>query len=525
LLIANDGKVGGSGARSCIAAKDVEKINLKNDMKKATLLYPHQLFEYNPALVPGDKVFLIEDPLFFTEFTFHKQKLIFHRATMQLYKTFLEKKGFSVTYIEFSDLKKSENIVDMLKAQHIESVSFCDLVDNRLHSMLTQALRTHGISYTETHTPLFITTREDLDSFFLPILEKNKKLIMKSFYEWQRKRLNILLEKDGTPVGGKWSYDEDNRKKIPSGLELPLSPNKNLGSEISEAKKYIELHFTENYGNTESFFYPTTFKDSKKWLDVFLKEKLELFGPYEDAVTTEHSFLFHSILSPLLNVGLLTPAYVLEQTLLYAKENEIPLASLEGFIRQLIGWREYIRAVYVYLGTQERSGNYFNSQRRLPESFWKGTTGIAPVDDTIHTTLQYAYAHHIPRLMVMGNFMSLCGFKPDDVYQWFMELYIDAYDWVMVPNVYSMALYADGGLITTKPYISGSAYILKMSNYKKGEWSDIWDALFWNFVGTHFEALSKEGRLGFIGITYKKIAQEKKDWYTKKAQTFLKGLH
>jgi deoxyribodipyrimidine photolyase-related protein len=256
-------------------------------------------------------------------------------------------------------------------------------------------------------------------------------------------------------------------------------------------------------------------------LAEFLKNKLELFGPYEDAITTEGSFLFHSILSPLMNIGLLTPQYVLEETLEYVKNNVTNLSSLEGFIRQIVGWREYIRAVYIYLGNKERNGNYFNSTLEIPESFWQGNTGIVPIDDTIKTSLKYAYAHHIPRLMIMGNFMNLCQFQPFEVYRWFMEMYIDAYDWVMVPNVYSMALYADGGLITTKPYISGSTYILKMSNYKKGEWSEIWDALFWNFVGQHYKLLSKEGRLGFIGVTYSKMSQEKKLGYSQKAQVYL----
>lgn len=293
---------------------------------------------------------------------------------------------------------------------------------------------------------------------------------------------------------------------------------------VLDAKKYIEKNFKNNYGYTDSFFYPVTHDEAKIWLKSFLKHKLDSFGPYEDAMSTRGNFLFHSILSPLLNIGLLTPEYVLKETLAYAKKNTIALSSLEGFIRQVIGWREYIRAVYVYLGDKERKGNYFSSKRSIPDSFWQGNTGITPLDDTIKSTLKYAYAHHIPRLMIMGNFMNLCQFKPDEVYRWFMELYIDAYDWVMVPNVYSMALYADGGLITTKPYISGSAYILKMSNYKKGEWSDIWDALFWNFVGIHFEKLSHEGRLGFIGVTYKKMSEEKRDMHAKKAQEFLESI-
>lgn len=493
-------------------------------MSEAVLIYPHQLFEKHPLIKNGIKVFLIEEPLMFTQYTFHKQKLIFHRASMQAYKDFLIKKNCIVEYIEFSNIPKTQDIAKILISHEVNKVAFCDVIDSWLYTKLTKSLSKHNISYDIVDTSLFITSQKDLDSFFLPLVQKNKKFLMRTFYEWQRKRLDILIEKDGGPAGGKWSYDEDNRKKIPKDLILPKDPIPNLNTYVIEARKYTELHFKDNYGQVESFFYPVTFFEAKLWLDSFLKNKLDLFGPYEDSVTTQGSFLFHSILSPLLNAGLLTPKYVLDQTLLYAQENRVPLDSLEGFIRQLIGWREYMRAVYVYLGIKERTGNYFKSDRSIPKSFWHGNTGIAPVDDTIKTSLKYAYAHHIPRLMIMGNFMNLCHFKPDEVYRWFMELYIDAYDWVMVPNVYSMALYADGGLITTKPYISGSSYILKMSNYKKGDWSEIWDALFWNFVETHFALLSKEGRLGFIGITYQKISQQKKDNYNKIAKDFLESL-
>ncbi len=493
-------------------------------MKKAVLIYPHQLFEKHPLLEKGVTVFLVEEPHMFTQYNFHKQKLIFHRSTMMAYKDMLIKDNYDVKYIEYADIIKTENIVDILIKFKINTVVFCDLADKWIHKKITKKLSDNDISYTISDTPLFLTNKIELDSFFLPLLEKNKKFIMKTFYEWQRKRLDVLIDKNGKPVGGKWSYDEDNRQKITKDILIPKDPESNMTEYVLDAKKYIEKHFKGNYGSTDSFFYPISHHEAKKWLNSFLKHKLNLFGPYEDAMTTEGNFLFHSILSPLLNTGLLTPEYVLKETLAYAEKNTVALSSLEGFIRQIIGWREYMRAVYVYLGDKERNGNYFNSKRSIPHSFWQGNTGITPVDDTIKNTLKYAYAHHIPRLMIMGNFMNLCQFKPDEVYRWFMELYIDAYDWVMVPNVYSMALYADGGLITTKPYISGSAYILKMSNYKKGEWSDIWDALFWNFVGIHFDALSKEGRLGFIGVTYKKMTQDKKEIYTKKARLFLDSL-
>ncbi|MEN9852090.1 MAG: hypothetical protein RI996_33 [Candidatus Parcubacteria bacterium] len=492
-------------------------------MKKAVLIYPNQLFEEHPLLSERSTVFLVEEPLLFTQYKFHKQKILFHRASMQAYRDMLLKQGHTIVYIESKDIQKTEDIALILQKHHITEISVCDVVDDWLYKKLTKSCSEHSIAYTIVDTPLFLTDRKSLDSFFLPLLSANKKLLMRTFYEWQRKRLHILMD-GNKPIGNQWSFDSENRKKIPKGMELPEPPRPSTHPYIGDAREYVEMNFTNNYGTDESFFYPVTHLEAKEWLVDFLKYKLSEFGPYEDAMTTHSSFLFHSVLSPLLNTGLLTPAYVIQETMIYAEKNTVPLPSLEGFIRQIIGWREYIRAVYVYLGGKERTLNYFKATSTIPESFWTADTGIAPVDDIIKSTLKYAYAHHIPRLMVMGNFMNLCGFKPNEVYKWFMELYIDAYDWVMVPNVYSMALYADGGLITTKPYISGSNYIIKMSNYTKGVWVDIWDSLFWYFVETHFEKLSGEGRLGFIGITYLKMSEEKKSEHRLRAKKYLNTL-
>ncbi|NBP56591.1 cryptochrome/photolyase family protein, partial [bacterium] len=262
----------------------------------------------------------------------------------------------------------------------------------------------------------------------------------------------------------------------------------------------------------------------KAHLREFLHTRLELFGPYEDAITTQSDSVFHSTISPLLNNGLLTPDYVIQETLDFISENQVSLASAEGFIRQIIGWREYIRALYILEGKKIKSSNYFGSKRAMPQAMWTAKTGIEPIDYHIQVLEKYAYTHHIPRLMLFGNYLNLCQIQPDAVYNWFMEMYIDAYDWVMVPNVYSMTLYADGGLLTTKPYIASSNYILKMSDFKKGDWSPILDALFWNFVGQNFTKLQKEGRLGFIGVQYNKMPETKKQNYNQIASEYLDNL-
>jgi deoxyribodipyrimidine photolyase-related protein len=233
------------------------------------------------------------------------------------------------------------------------------------------------------------------------------------------------------------------------------------------------------------------------------------FGPYEDAIVKKEIVLHHSVLTPMLNVGLISPREVIDFTLQFASANEVPMNSLEGFIRQVLGWREYIRMVYEWKGRIERTRNYWGFNKKIPMAFWMGTTGIEPLDDTIRKVRETGYCHHIERLMVVGNYMLLNEFDPDEVYRWFMELFIDAYDWVMVPNVYGMSQFADGGLMATKPYISGSNYIMKMSNYPKGAWQAKWDALFWRFMDKHRAFFLRNPRLGMLIKMYDKMPKEK----------------
>ncbi len=480
---------------------------------KAILIYPHQLFEENILLEKINKkediIFLIEDELYFTQYNFHKIKIEFHKKTMSFYKSFLEEKNFKVKIIFGKELEP-----EIIKNK-INKIFYFNVVDDHLEKKMQKLIAKENIDFETFDTPMFLCERADLGNYKATQNTHKKTFFMKNFYQWQRLRLNILMDEKKKPVGGKWSFDEDNRQKIPKDIKIPQ-----------------ELKFKNN------FIYATNFEDAKKCLQQFLKEKLNNFGPYEDAVVDSEIFLFHSVLSPYLNVGLLTPKYVIDETIKFYEKNKKEnildgtlLQSTEGFIRQIIGWREYMRFVYIELGSKSRTSNYFDAQRKIPSSFWTGKTGIEPIDNSIKKIKETAYDHHIPRLMIMGNFMNLCGFHPDEVHAWFMENFIDAYDWVMVPNVYSMALYADGGLITTKPYISGSAYVLKMSNFKKGKveeeksWDKIWDALFWSFVGKHFEKLSGEGRLGFIGVQYKKMTEEKKEQHHKMANEYLERLN
>jgi deoxyribodipyrimidine photolyase-related protein len=313
--------------------------------------------------------------------------------------------------------------------------------------------------------------------------------------------------------------------RFPKDKEPPKISYSEENIIYKEAKAYVEKEFENNVGEIhDHIVYPFDFKSAKKWFNDFLKNRFYDFGPYEDAVVKDERVLNHSLLSPLINSGLLNPKFIINESIRFYKKHNIPLNSCEGFIRQIIGWREFIRGVYEIKGSYERTHNFWNFSRKIPKSFYNGTTGIEPVDDSIKKVIKSAYSHHIERLMVIGNFMLLCEFDPDEVYRWFMELYIDAYDWVMVPNVYGMSQFADGGLMSTKPYISGSSYILKMSDYKKGEWCEVWDGLFWNFMNKQRDFFIKNPRMRMLISSFDKMDESKRNIHLKNAESFLKKL-
>ena len=255
------------------------------------------------------------------------------------------------------------------------------------------------------------------------------------------------------------------------------------------------------------------------YLNDFIEKKFNLFGDYEDAISKEDDFLFHSTLSPLLNLGLIAPEEILNEIKKY--QSKIKINSYEGFVRQIIGWREFIRGIYQNYESKLNKGNYFNSFRKMKECWYQGNTGIGPLDNAIKKAIKLGYNHHIERLMIIANLMNLARIDPKEVYKWFMEYYVDSSDWVMAPNVYGMGLYSDGGIFSTKPYICGSSYILKMSDYKKGEWTDIVDGLYWKFIDENREKLKRNPRIGIMTKMIDNMELKRKERIFKAANIFL----
>ncbi len=487
------------------------------------LLLPNQLFNLSVESLGSYHFILVEHDLFFNQYAFHKMKLAFHRASMKRYAQYLVDSGFEVTYIEAVEITSSfKALFESLNQTGVQTIELYEPVDNWIEKRVRAAAASSAIQLVFEPNPAFMTSTEALKSFFG---KAKKRYFHNDFYISQRKSLDILVDTQQEPVGGQWSFDADNRKKYPKTKLPPTTNYAPFCSYYEEAFSYVEQHYSNNYGRlNKTKLYPIDHSASQIWLETFLTERFLEFGPYEDAMVQGESTLNHSVLTPMLNTGLLTPEFIINRSIQYGLEHEIPLNSLEGFVRQIIGWREFIRGFYEYHGSKIRTTNYWGFKRKIPKSFYDGSTGIPVLDDVIQRLNETGYNHHIERLMVLGNFMLLCEFDPDEVYRWFMEMYIDAYDWVMVPNVYGMSQFADGGLMATKPYISGSNYILKMSNYKKGPWQEIWDGLFWRFMHVHRDFFTSNPRLGMLVRMFDKMPEEKKAKHIQTAESYLTQL-
>ena len=489
-----------------------------------SLVFPHQLFEQHPAFAEADGFWLIEDELFFKQLAFHQKKLAFHRASMSYYAEKLRSKNKAVRYFSHDQASLVE-IFNQLAKQQTKQIHIVDPTDFLLEKRIRRLAMQHHIEIHWHSSPLFLNTPQINNEL---LGKQSKRFLMADFYKKQRLRLGILVDGNNQPIGGKWSFDEDNRQRFPKNQPVPELANGRTDDEEkywSEAVSYVERYFPSAPGEFQGDFdYAISHDGAQRWLKDFVEHRLLYFGTYEDALVAKEPLLHHSLLSVYLNNGLLLPKDVLDAVLQAYERRGLPLNDIEGFVRQLLGWREFIRGLYLSVGRQQRTRNYWGYTRKIPQSFYDGTTGITPVDVVIKKVLKNGYCHHIERLMVLSNFMLLCDFDPDEVYRWFMELFLDAYDWVMVPNVYGMGQFADGGMMSTKPYISGSNYLMKMGDFEKGAWTEVWDGLYWRFIDKHRDFFLKNPRMGVMVKSYDKMDVGKRDRLSAVANQFLEGL-
>lgn len=478
------------------------------------LVMPHQLFEQHLRATAGTVFVLVEHDLLFRQYAFHSHKLVLHRASMRRFAERLRSAGYDVEQVDTDGRTTSRAALgQVLERLRPTRLAAYDVVDDWLAQDLEATARDVGLEVERRDTPNFLTTREQVRQ---QVGEGGAR--MQHFYAWQRRRLEILVEGDGAPVGGRWSFDEENRKRLPQDHPVPDVTWPARDAAVEEAIGWVRERFPDAPGDPTTFAWPTDHAEARAAYRLFLAERLRTFGPYEDAVSAQHPFLFHSVMTPALNIGLLDPRDVIAEALAV---DDVPLASLEGFVRQVIGWREYMRATYVVHGRRMRSRNHLHHTRPLAQGWWTAETGLAPVDTVIERVLERGWAHHIERLMVLGNAMCLLRTDPDEAYEWFMEMFVDAYDWVMVPNVYAMSQFAAGAMITTKPYVSGSNYLRKMSDLPAGDWTDDWNALYWTFVRDHRDVFARNPRSTMIARGYDGLDPATKAAHTKRAASWL----
>ena len=463
-------------------------------IQTALILYPNQLFA--PELLPEvDVIYVVEEPLFFgTDSQYplplHKQKLVLHRASMRRYvEEVLWPNDLNVEYIELKDVEFTADVLVRAQKAGAEQVLVFDPTDIRLEDRLKQALDDVVEAPFELRvlpTPSFMLKQTEVRDY----LAEKPAHTFADFYQWQRERFNILIDKKYKPVGGKWSYEPADHQPLPVGSAAPGFNGFGDSQYVTEAIKWVDKHFVGNPGELENFFWPTSHIEAEAWLQEFLKERLEDSAQYADAIDGNELFLYHSGISAPLNIGLLTPRQVVDAALAYHAKKPVSLPSLERFLRNVIGYREYVRGLYVTFGATEYANN-LKQTRTLSSQWWDGTTGIPPLDDVIHKVNKSAYAHQAERRMIVGNVMMLCDIKPVEMYRWFAAMHIDAYDWSLVPNVYGMTQLGDGNGMYNKPCIVASSYILSMSHYKKDIWCDVWDGLYWGFIERYKDVLSK----------------------------------
>jgi len=480
-------------------------------MTKVFLSFGNQLFHPEYLSDHRSATFVMtEDEDFCRRYAYHKQKLVLVLGAMRGYATELRRRGFRLSYHDLETGHSWQRAVCGAVAQTgADTLCHFEVENPSMNVAIRRFAQQQGLKLEVVSSPMFLNSLDEFSTF----LEENGPS-MQPFYRWQRLRRGILLNASGEPVGGRWNFDQDNRARLPESMQ-PQEPKLfRQPAAVDDVKSLVAKKFAAHPGDLDAFWIPTTHALAEDWLDDFLIQRFANFGSYEDALTQRSPFVYHSALAPLLNIGLLTPQQVLDRALEYAGSHNVPLNSVEGFVRQIVGWREFVRGIYHSYHEPMLNRNIWNADRNLTDAWYEGTTGVEPLDHVIRKTLKYGWAHHIERLMVAANLMNLSGVTPMEVYRWFMEMFVDAYDWVMVPNVFGMGLTSEGGIFTSKPYICGSNYVLKMSDYSRGDWCDVMDGLLWRFVAVHEQTLRGNHRLAPMVANLPRVARKRPEIFS-----------
>lgn len=489
----------------------------------------HQISSLQDFDPSQDHIFMCEVWDEATYVKHHKKKIAFIFSCMRHFKAELEDKNYSITYIKLDDPENTGSF----------------------ESEITRAFKKHNPDKIIVTEPSEYRVLENLKSLDLPIEIKQddrflcshqefqdwatdrKQLRMEYFYREMRKKYAILMDGDN-PVGGQWNYDSENRKPPKDGLDIPKTYSQKPDDITQEVINLVAKKFDTHFGDLEPFFFAITRVQALKALDQFISQRLGSFGDYQDAMIQNEPWMFHSHLSFYMNIGLLNPLECIQAAEKAYKNNKAPLNATEGFIRQILGWREYIRGIYWLKMPDYAETNFLGAKNKLPEFYWTGNTKMNCLRQCVLETKENAYAHHIQRLMVLGNFALIAGIDPKYVNEWFLIVYADAYEWVELPNVTGMILFADGGFLGSKPYAAGGSYINKMSNYckgcsykvtkKNGAEACPFNYLYWDFLIRNRKKLSDNHRIGMMYKTYDRMAEDKKEAIKLDSERFLKSI-
>jgi deoxyribodipyrimidine photolyase-related protein len=487
--------------------------------------------------VDSDVTYVLMEVRTETDYAIHHiQKVVGFFAAMRAFATELAANNHQVIYIKLNDEDNQQsfdkNIQCLISKNSFTHFEYQLPDEYRVDQQLKNLCQSIAVTSAAVDSEHFFTTREELGSFF----EGKKSFLLESFYRALRKKHDVLME-GLQPVTGQWNYDGENRKKLPKNHK-PIEPLI-FDNDIASIVRELEQTDIRTIGNIDAshFVWPINRTQSLQLLEFFVTECLHLFGSYQDAMTPNEWSLYHSRISFSMNVKMISPQEVIESAIKEWRKrpNEIEYNQLEGFVRQIIGWREYMRGIYWLKMPEYASMNFFDNQEKLPEWFWTGKTKMNCLKDSINQSLHYAYAHHIQRLMITGNFALLAGVHPDEVDAWYLGIYIDAIEWVEITNTRGMSQFADGGIVGTKPYVSSAAYIDKMSHYcgscfynktlKTGEKSCPFNSLYWNFYDRNEEKLSKNPRIGMMYNVWRKMKPDAKAALLKQANYYLENIN
>ncbi|NIY70918.1 cryptochrome/photolyase family protein [Marivivens donghaensis] len=459
----------------------------------------------------------------------HPKKIALIFAAMRKFAKRLEESGRTVAYTRYDDKENSGSIVGELLHRANEYDASEVLATEPGEWRLISALEDAPLDIHQFPDDRFVASHREFEEW----ADGRKALRMEYFYREMRRKTGLLMEGDD-PEGGKWNYDHDNRKAAPDDVDFN-GPMEFTPDEITEeVLTLVEKEFGDNFGDLRPFRYATDQEGARRQLTFWLKGGLPKFGDYQDAMLADERFLWHSIISMYINIGLLDALEVCKRVEEAYRNGDVPLNSAEGYIRQIIGWREYMRGIYFLNGPDYTSHNTLRHDRDLPWFYWGGETKMRCISKAVEQTKEEAYAHHIQRLMVTGNFALIAGIDPHQVHEWYLSVYADAFEWVEAPNTIGMSQFADGGIIASKPYVSSGAYIDRMSDYckgcaykvkeKTGEDACPFNLLYWYFLDRHRQRFENNPRMGNMYRTWDRMDEDRRKTVLSDANAWLKRM-